>query len=196
MTMVMPPMTEMKLKCWPNALIDSPLWNTGYRRATRNTPPTTIVDECSSDDTGVGPAMASGSQVCSGNWPLLPMQAMNKAMLAISSTVWLVEPSRALRLISWMENVPMLPNRMAVPTSRPTSPTRTVKNALRAARLLASSSHQWPMSMNEQRPMISQPRISWTMFSARTITSIPALNSVRAAKKWVYRRSPRTYSSE
>ena len=33
--------------------------------------------------------------------------------------------------------------------------------------------------------MISQPRISWTMFSARTITSMPAENNVMAAKKWV-----------
>ena len=74
---------------------------------------------------------------------------------------------------------------IAVPTSRPTSPTRTVKNAFSAARALGSSSHQWPMSMNEQRPMISQPRMSWTMFSARTITSIPAENSVMAAKKCV-----------
>ena len=72
-----------------------------------------------------------------------------------------------------------------MPTSRPMSPTRTVKNALSAARALASSSHQWPMSMNEQRPMISQPRMSWTMFSARTITSMPAENSVIAAKKCV-----------
>ena len=31
-----------------------------------------------SADTGVGPAMASGSQVCSGNWPLLPMTPMNR----------------------------------------------------------------------------------------------------------------------
>ena len=32
-----------------------------------------------SADTGVGPAMASGSQVCSGNWPLLPMMPMKQA---------------------------------------------------------------------------------------------------------------------
>ena len=76
-------------------------------------------------------------------------------------------------------------NRMIVPTSRPTSPTRTVKKALSAARALASSSHQCPISMNEQSPMISQPRITWTMFSARTITSMPAENNVMAAKKWV-----------
>ena len=44
--------------------------------------------------------------------------------------------------------------------------------------------------------MISQPRMSWTVFSATTMQSMPAANSVRAAKKWVKRRSPRTYSIE
>ncbi len=71
---------------------------------------------------------------------------------------------------------------MLTPTSRPTSPTRTVKNCFKAARALGSSSHQWPISRNEQRPMISQPRISSTVFSARTITSMPAENNVIAAK--------------
>ena len=83
-----------------------------------------------------------------------------------------------------------------VPTSSPMSPVRTVKKALRAALELAVSSHQCPMSMNEQRPMISQPRMSWIMFSARTMASMPAENRVSEAKKWVKRRSPRTYSSE
>ena len=139
--------------------------------------------------------MASGSHVCSGNWPLLPMQAMNRATAAHSSTVWLASPDSAQPEMPWMLK-PLMPrlscdqelapkNRIAVPTSSPTSPTRTVKNAFSAARALASSSHQCPISMNEQRPMISQPRISWTMFSARTITSMPAENSVMAAKKWV-----------
>jgi hypothetical protein len=57
--------------------------------------------------------------------------------------------------------------RIDVPTSRPTSPTRTVKNALSAASAVGFSSHQCPISRNEQRPMISQPRMIWTMFSAR-----------------------------
>jgi hypothetical protein len=85
---------------------------------------------------------------------------------------------------------------IAVPTNRPTSPTRTVRNAFSAARLLGSSSHQCPISRNEHRPMISQPRMSCTMFSASTIVSMPALNNVIDAKKCVNRRSPRTYSSE
>ena len=67
-----------------------------------NTPATTIVEECSSDDTGVGPAMASGSQVCSGNWPLLPMHAMNSATAAHSSRVWLASPDSAHPEIAWM----------------------------------------------------------------------------------------------
>lgn len=33
----------------------------------RNTPATTIVLECSSADTGVGPSIAEGSQGCSPN---------------------------------------------------------------------------------------------------------------------------------
>ena len=33
--------------------------------------------------------------------------------------------------------------------------------------------------------MISQPKISWTVFDAMTMTSMPLENSVNAAKKWV-----------
>ena len=40
--------------------------------------------------------------------------------------------------------------------------------------------------------MISQPRISWTMFSAISMINMPPENRVMAAKKCVYRRSPRT----
>ena len=69
--------------------------NTGYRRATKNTPATTIVLECRSELTGVGPAIASGSQVCSGNWPLLPMHAMNKAIAPHRITVCDASPLSA-----------------------------------------------------------------------------------------------------
>src|SRR5688572_24498951 len=82
--------------------IENPSQKTGYSRATRNTPATTIVELCSSDDTGVGPAIASGSQVCSGNWPLLPMQAMNRATEAHSNTDWVPSPDSAQPEIAWM----------------------------------------------------------------------------------------------
>ena len=44
----------------------------GKRRPKRYTPAATMVAECSRALTGVGPSMASGSQVSSGNWALLP----------------------------------------------------------------------------------------------------------------------------
>ena len=64
-TMVIPPMITMKFALLCKMFI--PLKNTGYKRATKNTPATTMVEECKSDDTGVGPAIASGNQVWSGN---------------------------------------------------------------------------------------------------------------------------------
>ena len=91
--------------------------------------------------------MASGSQVCSGNWPDLPMAAMNRATPAHSRTVRLASPESAQPEMAKMEK-PSLPrfscaqpltpkNRIDMPTSSPMSPTRTVKNALSAARALA-----------------------------------------------------------
>ena len=102
-----------------------------------------------------------------------------------SAHAWMARMSKPfvprLSTAHWLEPK----NKIAVPMSRPTSPTRTVKNALSAEWLLYASSHQCPISMNEQRPMISQPKISWTMFDAITMTSIPLENSVNAAKKCV-----------
>ena len=63
--MVIAPMIMMKLPPVPR--MSKPVKNTGYKRDTRNTPATTMVDECNSELTGVGPAIASGNQVCSGN---------------------------------------------------------------------------------------------------------------------------------
>ena len=69
-----------------------------------------------------------------------------------------------------------------MPTSRPMSPVRVVKNAFRAASELGCSSHQCPMSANEHRPMISQPSSSWIVFSATTRHSIPEVNRPMNAK--------------
>ena len=97
------------------------------------------------------------------------MQAMNSATAPQKRTLLDASPDMAQPEMAWIEK-PFEPfstahwfapkKMMAVPTSRPMSPTRTVKKAFSAAREFASSSHQWPMSMNEQRPMISQPRMS------------------------------------
>src|SRR6186997_451721 len=45
---------------------------TGNNLATRNTPATTIVAACINAETGVGPSIASGNQICKGNIADLP----------------------------------------------------------------------------------------------------------------------------
>ena len=91
--------------------------------------------------------MASGSQVCSGNWPDLPMAAMNSATPAHSRIVLLASPDSAQPEMAKIEK-PSLPrcswahaftlkNRIDTPTRSPMSPTLTVRKAFIAARALA-----------------------------------------------------------
>src|ERR671912_2032004 len=144
-------------------------------------------------DTGVGPAMASGSQVCRMNWPDLDMTAAMSEHDATSSARWLMSPLTAPALISTMSKVwPAAKYRVITPTIRPMSPTRLVMNALSAASLLAFSSHQWPMSTKEQTPTSSHITMSWSVVLAMTRPSIDAVNRERKAKKCVYRRAPPT----
>src|SRR5881397_3339984 len=49
----------------------------GLMRAMRNTPAVTMVAAWMRADTGVGPSMASGSQMYSGSWADLPHAVMN-----------------------------------------------------------------------------------------------------------------------
>ena len=121
-----------------------------------------------SADTGVGPAMASGSQVCSGNWPDFDVTPPNRQQRADQQQRggWrrrrqrvLVDVRAMLKLVA-----PAAKNRMITPMSRPMSPTRLVRKALRAASELFFSSHQWPMSTNEQRPTSSQPTSICSVF--------------------------------
>lgn len=49
--------------------------NKSLVRTKRNTPATTMVDLCSSAETGVGPSMAAGSHGCKPNWADFPAAA-------------------------------------------------------------------------------------------------------------------------
>ena len=142
-----------------------------------------------SAETGVGPAMASGSQVWRGNCPLLPMIAAISATAVMSRIVCPTWPDNAAWLSATMLNEPTPVARctmkyvMITPQMRPMSPTRVVRNAFSAAFELGFSSHQWPMSMNEQRPTSSQPTRSCSVLSATTSRSIDAVKRLSAAKK-------------
>ena len=63
-----------------------------------NTPATTMVAAWMSAETGVGPAMASGSQVWSTNWPDLLITAVINDSDATSSTVCDIKPWLAMVL--------------------------------------------------------------------------------------------------
>ena len=80
-----------------------------------------------------------------------------------------------------MLNVPAAKNVTMTPIISPMSPVRVVRNALSAALLFALSSHQCPMSMNEQRPTSSQPTSSCSVFDATTSSSIDAVKKLSAA---------------
>src|SRR4029450_13787972 len=147
-------------------------------------------------ETGVGPAMASGSQVWRMNWPDLDMTAAIRQHDAMSSVLWPTLPSSAATLVSMMSKLPTVQNSRITPMIRPTSPTRLVMKALRAAWLLAFSSHQGPISTKLQTPTSSHMTMSCSVDLAMTRPSIDAVNSERKEKKCVYTRSPPTESVE
>ena len=68
-----------------------------------------------------------------------------------------------------------------MPIISPMSPVRVVRKALSAAPLFSFSSHQWPMSANEQRPTPSQPSSIIKVLSAMTSVSIAAVNRLSIA---------------
>ncbi len=141
-----------------------------------------------SADTGVGPAMASGSQVWRMNWPDFDITAAMRQAAATTRAVWPTVPCTIASLIFTVSKVlppPAAKNSVLTPMSRPTSPTRLVRNAFRPASELGFSSHQWLMRTNEQTPTSSQPTIICRRLSLRTKNSIAAVNRLRKAKKWV-----------
>ena len=62
----------------------------GDMRATRNTPAVTMVAAWISAETGVGPSMASGSQVCRPSWadlPIAPTKSSRQRMVSVCHSV-------------------------------------------------------------------------------------------------------------
>src|ERR687886_1340442 len=103
----------------------------GPLRTTRYTPAVTIVAAWMSADTGVGPAIASPSQDCSGNWADLP-QAPSRSRSPIAVSI----PSDALPALGRTTEYATDPNpanmtRRAIDSPR--SPTRLTTKALFAA---------------------------------------------------------------
>ena len=131
--------------------------NNTCERMTRYTPAVTIVAAWISADTGVGPAMASGNQTCSGNCADFPIAPANNSS-AITVAASFVRTLEAVPKIGTKSSVPNLKTSVARPTSISVSPMRVVMNAFFAASAFASLSNQKPINRNEQSPTPSHPR--------------------------------------
>ena len=119
--------------------------NRGDRRATMKTPAVTMVAAWISADTGVGPSIASGSQVCSMNCADLPIAPMNSSRQATSMTGQSVAERRCEALARRGRAPPRTSSRsrpdlvtkktVKMPSRKPKSPTRLTTKALMAAAL-------------------------------------------------------------
>ena len=119
-----------------------------------NTPAVTMVAAWISAETGVGPSMASGSQVCSRNCADLPMAPMNSSR-QISVSASACQPKKLMVLpvsagacantvSSSIDAVIMKTAKM--PSAKPKSPTRLTTKALIAAALASGLWYQKPIS--------------------------------------------------
>lgn len=91
----------------------------GIARTNRYTPAVTNVEECTSADTGVGAAIAAGSQAEKGTWALLVMAVITNAITKKD----LAEGPGALNTYS---HPPLLAHR-TIDVIKVTSPTRLVR---------------------------------------------------------------------
>jgi hypothetical protein len=84
-----------------------------------------------SADTGVGPAIASPSQLCSGNCADLPHAPSRRNSPKAVTAPWLAWPTPASTEAK--STFPNCQNMIMIATDRPRSPTRLTTNALLAA---------------------------------------------------------------
>ena len=93
-----------------------------------------------SAEIGVGPSIASGSQVCSGNCADLPATPASSSSAAASATPGGSWPNVAREFRSAIVVVFAPVSRMTTASSTPTSPNRVTRRALTAAARAAGRS--------------------------------------------------------
>ncbi len=142
-------------------------------------PDVTMVAAWISAETGVGPAMASGSHRYSGNWadlPIAPTNSITAMNVAVDSATL---PASAASSTSTYDSDPNVKNTRHMATITPQSPIRLVTNAFFPAVALAGSVNQNEISRYEQAPTPSQPRKVSSRLSPSTSTSMAKANRLR-----------------
>ncbi len=149
----------------------------GQSRVTAYTPAATMVAAWISAEIGVGPAIASGSQVCSGNWALLPATPASSSRPAAVrvAMLWSWASTSAIR------KLPAETPSSAMPSRKPTSPTRVTRNAFTAAAGASGSRRSWAISRYEQIPITSQPTSSRIKSPETTTSSMAAVKRLICA---------------
>jgi hypothetical protein len=119
-----------------------------------NTPAVTMVAAWIKAETGVGPSIASGNQVCSRNWadlPIAPMNSSRQTSVSASachpkkSIVLPVKPGAPAKMVS--KSVEPISMKIAkIPSAKPKSPTRLTTKALIAAALADGFWYQNPIN--------------------------------------------------
>ena len=140
-----------------------------------------MVAEWTSAETGVGPSMASGSQMCSGNWALLPIAPAARPSANSVSIVWPSTPSATSSttsvLMAAISSVPARSQIRISAASRPRSPRRVTMNAFLAAAAAAGRWNQKPIRKYEAAPTSSQKTNSMSRLSARIRPSMAAVKN-------------------
>ena len=120
--------------------------NSTWKRAMRYTPAVTMVAAWISAETGVGPSIASGSQVCSGNCALLANAPIaSSAQMPVTSRPPVGKGLGAREDVRQAERVRVKHDEEGG-DHQATSPITWVMNALRAASTADGRSCQKPMS--------------------------------------------------
>ena len=132
-------------------------------------------------ETGVGPSMASGSQVWNGTWADFANAPTRSRMHPATRSPSLGGNAAWTCLkVSRKSSEPEPRNTMKyVPSTRPTSPITLMTKALIPARVAVVRRNQKLMSMYDAAPTKAQPMMSGTKFPAITSNSIEKTKKFR-----------------
>src|SRR5918992_2832518 len=123
---------------------DSDASNRAWVRTTRYTPAVTIVAAWISAETGVGPSMASGSQVWRGTWADLPTAPANSSREMAVTVLPAIPP--AAPNTSSNRTDPVVAKIRKIPINIAVSPIRVTMNAFLPASAAAFRSNQKAIS--------------------------------------------------
>ena len=150
--------------------------STGPVSASKTMPAFTIVAEWRYALTGVGAAMAPGSQTWNGTWADLVAAAM------ISSTTASVAAAPEGGDISLRRTVPVWSTRTSRPASRTRPPAAVMSSARRAARRTEASTFLWPTRRNDVMDVSSQKTKRLHTESDQTRPSMAVLKAISVAQ--------------